>query len=303
MLKPMSWFYLALLAPLLYAIVVLIDDNLLRHVYRGPYLGTVISGLFGAVPLLALLFYPAEAIPTKLALLSVLAGALTVCYYFFYFRGLLSDTPSIVIALFTLAPVTIPFLAYFIVGEELTLPQIAGFIIVLTASLLLTATDIRKFQFSKALLPILIAVLFVVIISIINKYVYQEAGFYTAYMYFSAGMGLTGLLFLVGKYQENRQNFLKLKKTLYKLLPILLIAEIIGLAGEFSLNLAISRGPVSLVKVMEGLQPVFILLIALALYPFAPRFFREAEEGGVKKKFLLMALAITGLAIIGLSST
>ena len=47
----------------------------------------------------------------------------------------------------------------------------------------------------------------------------------------------------------------------------------------------------------------FVLLIALVLYPVAPRFFREAEAGGILKKFLLMGIAIIGIVVIAISSS
>src|ERR1700694_523596 len=113
----MSWFYLALLVPILAAIVNLLDDNLLSFVYKSPYLATVSAGLYGSLPLLSLLFIHSHKLPWALALLAISSGILTLAYYFFYFKGLQSDSPSVVIAIFSLAPATIPFLAHFIVHE------------------------------------------------------------------------------------------------------------------------------------------------------------------------------------------
>src|SRR5260221_4158500 len=100
----MSWFYLALLAPFLWAIVVLIDDNLIHHVYKSPYYGAIISGLFGVVPLISLSIRPVQATSTLVAVLATTAGFLTAVYYFFYFKALETESPSIVIAMFGLTP-------------------------------------------------------------------------------------------------------------------------------------------------------------------------------------------------------
>lgn len=299
----MSWFYLALLAPLLYAVVNLLDDNLLQFVYKSPYIATFSAGIYGALPLLSLFFLDFRTIPTNLAIISVMAGFLTICYLFFYFKGLESDQPSIVSALFGMAPATIPFFAYFIVHERLSALQVVGFIIVLLASLGLAVTDFKKLKFSKAFLYITIAVVFMDAISIMTKYVYQKVDFYPAYMYFSVGMAIGGFTFLLLKLSDNKKQIKTIAKSIKKLLPIFIVAELTGLAAEFTLNLAISRGPVSLVKVIEGIQPMFVLIIALVLYPFAPRFFREAEEGGAKRKFIYMGIIVAGLAVISLGST
>jgi drug/metabolite transporter (DMT)-like permease len=299
----MSWFYLALLAPLLYAVINLIDDNLLHYVYDGPYMATVIAGLFGAIPLFTLFFLHYSAISAGLAILAILAGFLTTSYLFFYFKALEIEQPSVVIALFSLAPATLPFLAHFILRENLAHLQIIGLIVVLGGSFLLAATDIKKFKFSGALVPILIAVILVDTLSLISKHVYENANFYAAFMWVSAGMGLGGIYFLlVMHYSKTASKFKRLRKKLVRFIPILLIAELINLAAGFTLNLAISRGPVSNVKVIEGIQPVFVLLIALALYPLAPKLFREAKGGKLAWKLSLMTVIIIGLVLIQISS-
>src|ERR1039457_1588715 len=166
----MSWLYLALLAPLLYAITNLIDDNLLSFVYKSPYLATVSAGFYGMLPLLSRFFINAHALRPTLALLAAGAGFLTLAYYFFYFKGLESDSPSIVIALFSLAPATIPFFAHFIVHEHLSGSEILGLIVVLVASMGLAVSNLRQLKFSKALVPVIIAVVFMDAIAIMTKY-------------------------------------------------------------------------------------------------------------------------------------
>jgi drug/metabolite transporter (DMT)-like permease len=294
----MSWFYLALLAPLLYAITVAFDDSLLRFVYKSPYIATIMAGFFGTLPLVAVFFKPVS-ITTGLALLALLSGFLTVIYIFFYFKSLALESPSVVIALFSLAPATIPILAHFLVQEDLRVVQLVGFVIIVLASMGMAAVDIKQFKFSKALLPIGVAVIFMDAVALISKHVYQHAGFFSAYMYFCAGMGLSGLMFLLINLPDNKKNLASIQPMLKKVAPIFIIAELFNLAAEFTLNLAVSKGPVSLVKAIEGIQPIFMLVLALMLYPIAPKFFREAEEGGIMKKFLLMAVAVAGLVLIG----
>jgi drug/metabolite transporter (DMT)-like permease len=297
----MSWFYLALLAPFLYAIVNLLDDNLLSFVYKSPYLACVSAGFFGSLPLFSRFFIHAHFLSLNLAILALGAGFLTLAYYFFYFRGLESDTPSVVIALFSLAPVTIPIFAHFIVNERLSALELTGFLIVLLASLGLAVTDLKNLKFSRALIPVAIAVVFMDAISIMTKYVYQRTDFYSAYLYFSAGMGLGALFFLIIKFKENKKGLLVIKKQIKKLLPIFIVAELVGLSAELTLNLAISKGSVSLVKVIEGIQPIFVLLIALILYPLSPKFFREAEQGKPIRKFILFFVIVVGLGVITLA--
>lgn len=298
----MSWFYLALLAPLLYAIVNLFDDNLLSFVYLSPYVACISAGLYGALPLLTRFFLPAHGLPLVLGTCAFLAGVLTLCSMFFYFKSLQTEQPSVVVALFALAPATLPLFAHVVVGERLALPQIVGLTVVLAASLGLSVSNLRQWQVSRALGLVLGAALLVDASSLLTKYAYQHADFYAAYLYFSAGMGMGGVVFLLLKWRDNVQAIRRIGKRIGRLLPVFIVAEGCGLAADFVLNLAISRGPVSLVRVIESSQPMFVLLIALALHPFAPKYFREARAGQLMRKLSLIGLIIAGLIVINVAT-
>ncbi|MBP9716573.1 MAG: DMT family transporter [Candidatus Levybacteria bacterium] len=291
-----QWFLLALLAPALFALVNIIDDNLLRNVYRSAHFGAIISGLFGLLPLTALFFVDISVPNPIVASLGLLAGFLTVMYYYFYFRGLEVEKPSVVISLFSLAPALIPFLAYFFLKEVLTLNQYLGFGIILFSSLLISATDIKKFKFSPALLLIGFGALIFAIISVIGKYVYTEVDFWTGYMLFSMGMGLGALFLLFTK--KGRDFGKEFKKTFKKWILVFIAVELLGISAEFVGNLAISRGPVSIVKVVEGIQPIYVLVFAVLLFPFFPKYFRDAAGENKLRNGILMLVMIVGLFLV-----
>jgi len=86
----MSWIFLALLAPLISAIVNIFDDNLLGKIYKGALVAAVISGLFGILPAIFILLLRPASInaPGYLIGLSVLSGILVV-FAFYVLRQLL----------------------------------------------------------------------------------------------------------------------------------------------------------------------------------------------------------------------
>ncbi|HUD07074.1 MAG TPA: DMT family transporter [Candidatus Saccharimonadales bacterium] len=297
----MSWLYFALAAPFLYAIVNLIDDNLLRFVYKSPWLAATIGGLFGALPLLSRIFIHTSSVPALYIFMAILSGFLLTVFYLFYFRALSSSYPSVVVAFLNLVPATLIFLSYFLLHENLYFIQILGFTIVLLASILLTLSfpDLKNFWSAEVILPTLVAVVLIDAISLLMKDSYNHAQFYPLYMYYSAGLGLGGIVFLVFHFITGKQSEIrKLGSSFKKVVPIFLIAEVLNLVSELCINLATSKGPVSLVRVIEGIQPLFVLLIALILYPFAPRFFREAGGGGNFRKFVLMVVAVWGIVLV-----
>ncbi len=293
----MTWFYLALLAPLLYAAVNLLDDSLLNFVYKSSYLAAAFAGLFGALPLVALLVkWPKLTI--HLWILAVITGFVSVAFYFYYFKSLESDTPGVVVAILCLAPATLPLFAHFLVDERLNGLQIFGFCVILLASLGIAATNIKKLSFSPALWTAVTGALLLNIVALLTKYIYQHSSFYSGFMGICAGAGLGGLSFYLMKRQQNRRLLGEIRLKLKRVLPFFVLAEGLAIAAQVTHNLAISRGPLSLVEVLEGLQPMFVLLIALTLYPLAPRYFREAERGRIGQKLLFMGVILIGLAII-----
>jgi drug/metabolite transporter (DMT)-like permease len=296
----MSWLYLTLIATALYAIVNLIDDNLLRYVYKSPSFAVLSAGLFGALPLLSLFFLHMNALDTKITVSAIMAGMLIVGFYYFYFSALDTEYPSVVVALLSLAPIFLPVFAHLLLGEELSGGQLIGFSIIVAGSLLMatnSAGGTGRLKLSSAVGPVLIAIFFMDLAALLSKSAYDHADFYSVYMYFSAGMGLGAAGFFIIMFRENSRALDKLVISIRKVAPFFIAAEAIALAGEFALNLAIARGPVSLVKAVEGVQPMFVLLLSLFLYPLSPKHFREAAERNLIRKFLFIALMATGIAI------
>lgn len=298
----MSWFYLALLAPLLYAIVVLIDDNLLRTVYRTPAVGASISGLFAALPaaVLLLMGYGSLALPFNLVIVSVAAGLLMSLSYFFYFQGFEKASPSVVAVVLTLTPVVLPFVAYFVVNERLSSAALVGFAVIILAAFAYAAIDVKKMSIGKALWPVLVAALLIDGAALASKYVYDRADFYAAFIYFLGGMFLGGALFAL---VVRRAGFVEMfkgasRKVALKLFGLLALVEIINLTAELVHGRAVSLGSVSLVNVLENIQPLYVLLIAVLLFPFFPWQFREAGAGHVRVKLMLALVMVGGVYLV-----
>lgn len=292
-----NWFYFALLSPAIFAIVNLIDDNLLRGLYKTPFFGSIISGFFGLLPLLGLFFFPFHIPSPFVVFLAILGGFLNVMYYMYYFKALAIEVPSVVIALFGFSPAITPFLAYFILGETLSLNEYLGFTIVLASSFSLSVVNIYHFQFSKAFIYILFASSIYAVIAILQKLVYDQTDFFSGYVFFSIGLGI-GALFLSLVFKDGRAFYRGFRKIFKKWIGILFLVELIGIAAELTNNYAISKGRVSLVKVIEGTQPMYVLLFAILLHPFFPKYFRDAAKKDKLKKLIFMLIILVGLYFI-----
>lgn len=297
----MTWIYLALLAPFLTAIVNLFDDNLLQHVYKDAHAAVIVSGLFGVIPavLIAAFGLNSGSLPLHLILLNLASGFLALVAIYYYFKGLELEDPSVVAALFSLTPAVIPFLAHYLVGERLSVRACIGFTIVLVSAFLYSLSDIKKFTVSKALVPVLLASVMFDAAALAGKYSYERVNFLSAYFYVSLGMALAGICFFVLWQRSKARISIKglYKKVSVKLVLLLILVEILGLGAEFAFNKALSQGPLSLINALENTQPLFVLLIAVALYPFYPKYFREAESGNVGRKVALSLMLVAGVYV------
>lgn len=294
-----DWLIYSLLFPALFAVVNIIDDNFLRKVYRSAYFGAIISGFFGMSPLVLSLFFPIQIASLPVILTAVFCGFLTVIYYFFYLKALGEESPSVVIALSNITPVFALLIAFLFLGEIITTKSLMGFVLILGAS---TVLSLSKFKFaktsiSKGLLSVVIASLIYAVVGVLSKFVYNSVDFVSGYVYFSVGLGFGGL-FLSIVPKEGRVFYKEFGKKFKKYFFIFFLIELLGISAELLNHLAISTGPVSLVKVVEGVQPVYVLLFAVLFYPFFPKYFREAKTGGKFKKILCMIVILFGIYLI-----
>lgn len=298
MLAANNWLYLALIAPLLWSAVVLIDDNLLRRVYRSAGFAAMAAGLFGVFPFLFFAVSDQNPIPEpKLLAIAIATGVITVCFYYFYFKALSQDEPSTTIAILNLAPVMVLVLAAVYLHEQLSTNQYVGIAIILAASFYLSVRDIKKFRFSRSILFCVIAALFFAVGSITAKYAYEQAPFRTIFPWISFGYFVAGATILsFGRYHTQTKKLIKKSGVL--LFGVLIFVEILNLAGEFVQGLAISRGPVTVIRTIEGLQPIYILLFAILLKPLFPSYFREQIDKKLPAKLLSMLVMIGGLYLL-----
>lgn len=298
----MSWFILALISPLLFAIINLIDDHMLKHVYRSPHSGAIVSSLFAGLPLLSVFFLDTKPISLGFISVAVFTGFMASVLYYNYFRSFEDEPPSIIAAVLGTSPLILSILGYLFLNERLSLIQIVGGAIVLSASILLVLKKEKKYKLSNSFKHLLFALLALSAYTFLSKFLYNNVDFYTAYMFITTGVVLGGLFFIFYLYFADRTYVLKdLKKSFRKFFPIFLVTELLAITAEVTSSIAISKGPVSIVKSIENIQPMYVLLLAICLHPFKPQLFREVDEGNIIKKIFLMIVIIFGLYLIGSS--
>jgi len=154
----MIWFFIALIAPFLYALTNHIDKILLEKYFKTDGVGTLVlfSSLLSALALPFLFLTDRNVLNVSGLNMLFLAvvGILSALVLLFYLIALKNDEASIIIVFYQLLPVFGSILGYFVLGEILTTIQIVAMAtIMLGATIVSFEIDIdNKFKLrSKAI--------------------------------------------------------------------------------------------------------------------------------------------------------
>lgn len=293
----MSWIVLTIIAIFLFAVVNIIDDNLMSHVFDHPHFAAIISGMMPAILLVPLtLIFPIDLPSWSVINLALLSGFILIFSLFFYFKSLKLDHPSVVVALYNLQAIFTALIAYFFLGERLAASEYLGFGLLLVASFGISLSNLKNFRPPKVLLLMVVAALLIAISNAINDYVYTQAPFWNSFIFFVIGNFIAAICILL--FSKSGRKFPKKLIAIKKFFPIFILSEILSITAGFLYNKAISLGSVSLISVLFGLQPIFILLISFSLVPFFPRLFRQITAQTLIHKSLWISLMLVGLYFV-----
>lgn len=293
MLTPTHWALPALLAPLLWAASNLIDERLVNETPLDAWALVLITGLFASIPTLTFLvgWWSWPGAPT--AGLAFLTGAVGVLVYFPYLRALSHEAASSVLLMWNLTPVLILVLARVGVAERLLPAQYVAIMLLVTSSLVAAYRRDTDARWSGALPWMAVASVLLASASVLEKAVFQRMDFAHGLPWISVGALMTTVA--VG-FTARRSRRL-LQNALHGRLGAVLIAnEGLDLGAAWSLGLATSLGPVSLVHAVGGVQPLFVLLLDRLTRQ------RGVARGEGLRTALAAGLAVAGLALLNTSS-
>ncbi len=305
-----NWLVIVFLAPILWALVNVFDVYFVSEIYEDEYEGTVIMGLFQAIPWLLVPFVKFEAPSLDIIIWSVLGGICTLISMFFYYRALFHSRDITTIQVFwNLVAIVVPVMAFFLMKERLSLVQYAGILIAFSGVVFLTADKRIREKNLKRLFGIMSgAIIFFSAGMIIQGHVYSKTNFFGGLIFFSVGYFIGGILLFGLRRVNMAHRLIHLnKKYFFWFVGMELMTQI----GVITSQRAIFLSPsVSFVAVVESLQPAFVLIISLIIFALAGlsivQFKKEelvkkiyAEQIFAQKtKFLAIAVMAIGIYLI-----
>ena len=298
----MTWFFVALAGPFLYAITNLIDKVLLDKYFKGDKgIGTIFifSTIFPALvlPFLLLADVNVFAVGGSQILILAAVGILNAFVLLFYLMALKDEEASVVIVFYQLVPVIGCILGYFILGEVLTQLQILAMIIVILGTTIISfeIDSENKFKLrKKTILPMVAAAFCWALGSVLFKFVAIEENVWRSLFWEHLMLVVIGLLVFIFMPMYRRKFILVIKNNSRNILALNFLNEALYISGNIVIAFAYMLAPVGLVLLTESFQPIFILIIGVFFTIFFPKILTEK----VKAKHLLqkiIAICITGI--------
>lgn len=321
------WLILAFLAPMFWALVNLIDVYFVDGVYEDELEGTIIMGIFQAIPCLFLIFFlkidlsqlisfnavSGQLVFEPMILLALLGGILFNLSFYFYYKALFHHNDvGLLQILWSLSIVVVPFLAFVLWREKLPVYGYLGMFITLLGIIVLSfhkGMDRKVFQ--RYLLVMLAAIVFFSLSMVLENKAYNviagrgwgNQGFLLVFLCFSLGALISSIILLL----FNHKNLWPLIRRYYK---VFILGEGLTFLGNLSSQRALSVAPsVSYVATIETFVPVFVLIFSLlivlvakivkAKFSTVKRIYQDQLQG-VPLKIVAIIIMALGVYVISL---
>ncbi len=293
----MDWIILALGAAFLWSIMGIIQ-KFVRVTYFENSLGYLIFIAPAFFFVFVLLFFqPFVLLSLKDSLLAMSTGLMVTVGGYFYIEAIHREEVSRVFIAMSSGPVFTLLLSIIFLGEVLTFNQYLAFALILTGGLLILIRRINKrFSVSTGVLMTLITCFFFALNRIVLKHL-SFTNLATIMIYKETGFFIT-IGAILALYPKARMHLSKVVKDLnMRKTAAVYSAEIIGLCGVFLSYLAIQRGPVSLVAVIERFEVVFLLVISYAVSKINASWIKE-EASTLPTKLVSLIVMAAGIYLL-----
>lgn len=297
----MTWFFVALIGPFLYALTNHIDKVLLEKYFKESGVGTLLlfSSLLSALalPFLFLADPTAFSVGAMNILALAFVGVLNIGVLWCYLLALKDEEASVAVVFYQLVPVFGYLLGYLLLDEVLTQMQLVAMAIVIlgTAIISFEIDAENRFRLRKATIPLMLgAAFFWALESVVFKAVALEETLWRSLFWEHLMLALLGVIIFafIGTY---RKHFLvALRENSRGILSLNVANESIYMLGNIAFSIAYLMAPVALVLLTESYQPLFVFAIGIFLTLFFP--WLTAEK--IEAKHLWqkgIAILITGI--------
>ncbi len=294
----MLWIIFALLEPILHGFANILDNNFINNLFKRTTTLIFYASLTNIffLPIIFLLDFP-SMITIKQIPFFIILGFTSVGYLYPYYKSLKEDETSIVVSLFSLGKIFVPILAFFFVGEMLTLKQYLGFFIIIISGALLAINGKNKFRINSSFYWMILCSFILAVEVVVYKYIFNFMSWGTGFTWASifSFIFIIPLIFIPKVREDIKLQIKQFKSSFF----LFILEEFLTFGGSAGLTFAISIASVTLVEVFSSFQPIFVLIYAVLLSKFFPNIFKEnISRESIVKKTILFIIMIAGILII-----
>ncbi len=298
----MTWILLALLAPLLWAGSNIFDKYALEKQSRGNYDFLFFSSI-GAffVTILAFWAFRLDHIGW-IALLPIFAGFLIQYSYLFYSFALNREDASYIVPLYITYSVVVLILSP-LFGETVTKLQLVAFAIVFLGAVVLSMErlSLEIFKYRKGALIMIPAIVLLSFYTLFVNHSLKMMSFSDVFIYDMFGFSLAAFsLMIVPKWR--REIVSGIKKATMRKFSLFLFNDTLDMTGHLVFKFALLVAPsASLVAVLGGVQPFYVLVLGLLFTIFLPKIVKEnITRDEVIQKVVGATIIVVGITVLSL---
>ncbi|MBU2560831.1 MAG: DMT family transporter [Nanoarchaeota archaeon] len=290
----MAWVILALFAAVIATVVNIADKFIVSNKLKNPVLATIFSGAGNFLLfIIASLAFGDLSLPFGVILVAIFAGILYNLAIWLYYLAMSKEEVSRCIPIFSMTPVFVLPIAFFMFGERFSVLTYLGIALMVVGAVVLSIKrSARRFRFSSAILIALGATLLVALRNVVTKHYTLQASMWSLFFWISVG-GIIVSLALMAVYRP------RIRRSEFKGAGYLVIVGMLTAVSFFAFTAAISRGSVSLVSAFMEVQPLLVFFAATALSMAYPMMLKEKITRAVLvQKALAIVMIIIGAFII-----
>ncbi len=266
-----TWLFLALLAPLFYALSNMVDKFLLDKRVKYCFALAPISGLCALVfGVITFFFISFKDIPQTQLIVAFLLGLGIALNYVLYYYALSFEEVSRVVSIWYLSPVFVLLFATVFLGEHLPLLKIFAVLLAVSGAVLIGFEKFdRGFVMRRAFYWVLFNCLLAAVITTVQKYLLGGMAFWNLFCLQSFGLfvGLSLTLFS-GRV---RAHFGHVMKSVH----LVIVTEVLTFVAAIIFLSAMSRAEVAKVSALSSVQPIYLLILMLISSLFIPHILKE----------------------------
>ena len=192
----------------------------------------------------------------------LLSGLVSITAYYFFIYGLHKLEVSRAVTLSGMTPLFTLILATIFLSEILQIKEYGGFFLIIIGFIIISVkNEDKKFRLRAGTLFILLSSFLWSIYLVLLKTI-SSTNFTTVLILRQLGMLILAIAIIVFSKKIRQRVIETLKEFNLRRGTLAYAAEITGSIGVIFSYLAIQRAPASLVAVLEGFEPLFLILIA-----------------------------------------